>query len=78
MQEEVLHSELQKQLNEIVTWKLEMDVLLGELQISMFYNILSEQKIHELAEACQSFDVQITSKDKDIKLLKEKSEHFGY
>ncbi|KAF3665011.1 Protein NETWORKED 1C [Capsicum annuum] len=77
MQEEVLHSELQKQLNEIVTWKLEMDVLLGELQISMFYNILSEQKIHELAEACQSFDVQITSKDKDIKLLKEKVSTLG-
>ncbi|PHT52820.1 Protein NETWORKED 1C [Capsicum baccatum] len=77
MQEEVLHSELQKQLNEIETWKLEMDVLLGELQISMFYNILSEQKIHELAEACQSFDVQITSKDKDIKLLKEKVSTLG-
>ncbi|KAM3355857.1 protein NETWORKED 1D isoform X1 [Capsicum galapagoense] len=77
MQEEVLHSELQKQLNEIETWKLEMDVLLGELQISMFYNILSEQKIHELAEACQRFDVQITSKDKDIKLLKEKVSTLG-
>ncbi|MCD9640079.1 hypothetical protein HAX54_025109 [Datura stramonium] len=72
MQEEVLHSELQKQVNEIETWKLEMDVLLGELQVSMFYHILYEQKIHELAEACQSFNVQITSKDKDIKLLKEK------
>nr|XP_004247328.1 protein NETWORKED 1D-like [Solanum lycopersicum] len=72
MQEEALHSELQKQLNETETWKLEMDVLLGELQVSMFYHILYEQKIHELAEACQSFDVQINSKDKNIKLLKEK------
>ncbi|XP_049349024.1 protein NETWORKED 1D-like isoform X3 [Solanum verrucosum] len=77
MQEEALHSELQKQLNEIKTWKLEMDVLLGELQVSMFYHILYEQKIHELAEACQSFDVQITSKDKDIKLLKEKVSTLG-
>ncbi|KAL3328499.1 hypothetical protein AABB24_035902 [Solanum stoloniferum] len=77
MQEEALHSELQKQLNEIETWKLEMDVLLGELQVSMFYHILYEQKIHELAEACQSFDVQITSKDKDIKLLKEKVSTLG-
>ncbi|KAL3359146.1 hypothetical protein AABB24_015952 [Solanum stoloniferum] len=77
MQEEALHSELQKQLNEIKTWKLEMDVLLGELQVSMFYHILYEQKIHELAEACQNFDVQITSKDKDIKLLKEKVSTLG-
>ncbi|KAK6780562.1 hypothetical protein RDI58_022746 [Solanum bulbocastanum] len=77
MQEEALHSELQKQLNEIKTWKLEMDVLLGELQVSMFYHILYEQKIHELAEACQSFDVQITSNDKDIKLLKEKVSTLG-
>ncbi|MCD7466790.1 hypothetical protein HAX54_003814 [Datura stramonium] len=52
-----------------------MDVLLGELQVSMFYHILYEQKIHELAEACQSFNVQITSKDKDIK-LERKRERF--
>ncbi|CAN4093379.1 unnamed protein product [Withania somnifera] len=77
MQEEALHSELQKQLNEIETWKLEMDVLLGELQVSVFYNILYEQKIHELVEACQSFDVQVTSKDKDVKLLKEKVSTLG-
>ncbi|KAJ8543147.1 hypothetical protein K7X08_005670 [Anisodus acutangulus] len=77
MQEEALHSELQKQLDEIETWKLEMDMLLGELQVSIFYHILYEQKFHELAEARQSFDVQITSKDKDIKLLKEKVSTLG-
>ncbi|OIT08145.1 PREDICTED: protein NETWORKED 1D [Nicotiana attenuata] len=77
MQEEALHTELHKQLNDIDAQKLEMDVLLGELQVSMFYQILYEQKIHELAQACQSFDVQITSKDEDIKLLKEKVKTFG-
>ncbi|KAJ8547548.1 hypothetical protein K7X08_011134 [Anisodus acutangulus] len=77
MQEGALHFELQKKLNEIDTWKLEMDMLLGELQVSMFYHILYEQKFHDLAEACRSFDVQITSKDKDIKLLKEKVSTLG-
>nr|XP_016498121.1 PREDICTED: protein NETWORKED 1D-like [Nicotiana tabacum]XP_016498122.1 PREDICTED: protein NETWORKED 1D-like [Nicotiana tabacum] len=77
MQEEALHTELHKQLNEIDAHKLEMSVLLGELQVSMFYQILYEQKIHELAQACQSFDVQITSKDEDIKLLKEKVKTLG-
>ncbi|XP_060181213.1 protein NETWORKED 1D-like [Lycium barbarum] len=77
MHEEALHTEIQNQLNEIETWKLETDVLLGELQVSMFYQILYEQKIHELSEACQSFDVQITSKDKDIKHLKENVSTLG-
>ncbi|XP_009764474.1 protein NETWORKED 1D [Nicotiana sylvestris] len=77
MQEEALHNELHKQLNDIDAQKLEMDVLLGELQVSMFYQILYEQKIHELAQACHSFDVQITSKDEDIKLLKEKVKTLG-
>ncbi|CAI9785683.1 unnamed protein product [Fraxinus pennsylvanica] len=49
-QEENLHSELQKKINEIDMWEIEAASLFNQLQMSIVNQLLYEQKFHELSK----------------------------
>ncbi|XP_019164700.1 PREDICTED: protein NETWORKED 1D-like isoform X2 [Ipomoea nil] len=70
-QNDALHSELQKQKSEICTLESEMEELFSELQISSFCHCLYEHKAYELMKVSEGLEAESTSKDIDIKLLKE-------
>nr|GMD66845.1 protein NETWORKED 1D-like [Ipomoea batatas] len=71
-QNDALHSELQKQKSEICTLESEMEELFSELQISTFCHRLYEHKASELMKVSEGLEAESTSKDIDIKLLKER------
>ncbi|XAR58572.1 hypothetical protein NMG60_11014021 [Bertholletia excelsa] len=70
--EESLFSEVQRQKNEIDLWENEGMAVLGQLQISAIHQVLLEEKVHELAEACKCLKGETTLKDTDIGLLKDR------
>ncbi|XP_057507470.1 protein NETWORKED 1D-like [Actinidia eriantha] len=70
--EDSLLCEVQNGNNEIDLWKSEATNLFGELQTSAVFQVLLEEKVHELAEACKSLEDETTSKDMDIEVLKER------
>uniref|UniRef100_A0A5B6Z4R9 Uncharacterized protein n=1 Tax=Davidia involucrata TaxID=16924 RepID=A0A5B6Z4R9_DAVIN len=72
IREEILCSELQKGKNEIDWWETEAAAFYSELQFSTVYQAVYEEKVHELTEAYECFEDQITSKDMDVELLKER------
>ncbi|KAA8550832.1 hypothetical protein F0562_002516 [Nyssa sinensis] len=72
IREEILCSELQTGKNEIDRWETEAAAFYSELQFSTVCQALFEEKVHELSEAYESFEDQITSKDMDVELLKER------
>ncbi|CAA2974733.1 NETWORKED 1D-like [Olea europaea subsp. europaea] len=50
-QEENLHSELQKKMNEIDMWETQAASLFNQLQMSIVSQLLYEQKFHEICKA---------------------------
>ncbi|CAK9147020.1 unnamed protein product [Ilex paraguariensis] len=70
--EESLRSELQKRNNEIDMWETQAAAFFSELQMSTICQALLEEKVQELAEACESLEGESTSHDMVMKMLKEK------
>ncbi|KAF6149630.1 hypothetical protein GIB67_011239 [Kingdonia uniflora] len=70
IEDEVL-SEIQEKGNEVNQWETRASILYEDLQISNICVVLFEEKVHEYAEACESFEGEKTSKDAEIEQLKE-------
>lgn len=73
VREETLHSELQMARDDIEMWEAHASDLFVELEVSKLYQILYEEKLHQLTETCESFKNESTTKDADIKLLRERA-----
>ncbi|KAL3531316.1 hypothetical protein ACH5RR_010638 [Cinchona calisaya] len=71
-EEESLQSELQMAINGIDIWEAHASDFFAELQVSKLHQIVYEEKVHELTEACEIFKDESTKKDTDIKLLRER------
>ncbi|CAN0898178.1 Protein NETWORKED 1D [Linum grandiflorum] len=71
--ESTVNNELRKTTNDAELWESQASTLLGELQVSAIREGLFECKIHELIEACQSFEDRLLSRDADIGGLKERA-----
>ncbi|XP_023004326.1 protein NETWORKED 1D isoform X2 [Cucurbita maxima] len=73
-EEQKKHMELELQMrdNEVESWESQAATLFGELQISAIHQSIYEDKIHELTEACEILQDRNSSKDLEIKLLKNK------
>ncbi|KAL2510722.1 Protein NETWORKED 1D [Abeliophyllum distichum] len=63
IQEENLHSELQKKINEIEMWEFEAASLFDQLQMSIVSQLLYEQKFHELCKT----SVDCINENEDLK-----------
>ncbi|PSR94818.1 Protein NETWORKED 1D like [Actinidia chinensis var. chinensis] len=74
--EDSLLCEVQNRNNEIDLWKSEAINLFGELQTFSVFQVLLEEKVLELSEACKSLEDETTSKDMDIEMLKERIDTF--
>ncbi|CAH9140603.1 unnamed protein product [Cuscuta epithymum] len=57
---------------QLATSESEMEDLFGELQVSTISHDLYEKKFHELMNVSNTFEAESTSKDVEIKLLKER------
>ncbi|KAK4418303.1 protein NETWORKED 1D [Sesamum alatum] len=78
IQEENLHIELQKKIDEINELETRAASVFGQLQYSMVSQLLYEQKFHELHEAClgyvdqnEDLKIQLAAFVPEIALLKE-------
>ncbi|KAL3517604.1 hypothetical protein ACH5RR_020193 [Cinchona calisaya] len=72
VREESLLSELQMARDDIDMWEAHASDFFEELQVSKLYQILYEEKLHQVTEACETYKDESTTKDTDIKLLKER------
>ncbi|KAF6149255.1 hypothetical protein GIB67_026111 [Kingdonia uniflora] len=71
VEDEVL-SEIQEKGNEVSQWETRASTYYEDLQISNICVVLFEEKVHEYAEACESFEGEFFSKDAEIEQLKER------
>lgn len=73
LQEETSRSELQRLAEHAEMWEANSLEVFGELQTSNLCQILYEQKVRELSEACDFMKGELTSRDDNVKLLKERA-----
>ncbi|CAI9107780.1 OLC1v1007222C2 [Oldenlandia corymbosa var. corymbosa] len=73
IQEQSLRSELHVVKNEADIWEAHALDTFVELQISNIFQVLYEEKIHELTKTCESFKDENATKDTELKCLRERA-----